>query len=262
MRKMMWIASTLLAISAAGSSAWANVYPMRGNVGIGTDAPQNPLHILTDPSNRQIRMQDPAGFWEFWAGGNFHIREDGAADRLFIAGESGNVGIGTTSPGQRLHVVGNVLASGYLTASDARLKADVTRLGNTLDKLQRVRGVSFTWNDAGRALGYPAETREIGVIAQEVEEIFPELVVSSGGYKAVDYSRLSGVLVEAMKELKAQKDAEIADLKARIETIENARSRQEAARQMSTGASSSGWAVCAGLLGLVGLGLRRRSQRS
>ena len=79
-----------------------------GNVGINTTSPQKKLHIVTEPSDRQIRLEDSSGFWEFWAGGNFHIREDGSDDRLFIRGGSGNVGIGTTNPQAKLDVNGDI----------------------------------------------------------------------------------------------------------------------------------------------------------
>ena len=92
----------------------------RGNVGIGTTNPQKKLHIVTNPSDRQIRLEDSSGgFWEFWAGGNFHIREDGSDDRLFIQGRSGNVGIGTTNPQAKLHVKGDIRATGDIVLDNA-----------------------------------------------------------------------------------------------------------------------------------------------
>jgi hypothetical protein len=120
------------------------------------------------------------------------------------------------------------------------------------------------WNDDGQALGHSAEKREIGVIAQDVEEVLPELVISpdDGGYKAVDYSRLSVVLVEAIKDLQSQKNDEIAALEARIEALEKANGQRDTPTLMSLGGMSSGWPVYSGLLVLIGLGLRYRSRHS
>jgi hypothetical protein len=85
-------------------------------------------------------------------------------------------------------------------------------------KLEKIRGVAFNWNDLYESYGRSTGHREIGVIAQEVEAVFPELVTRWGeeGYRAVDYGRLTGVLIEAVKELKAQNAA----LQRRIEKLE------------------------------------------
>ena len=100
-------------------------------------------------------------------------------------------------------------SSGGLTASDARLKENVSTLTNSLSKVKQLRGVNFTWKDT--------ETRgsenNIGFIAQEVETIYPELVGDGGlpkddngedAMKAVNYEKLVPVLVEAIKELEAR----------------------------------------------------------
>jgi hypothetical protein len=134
----------------------------------------------------------------------------------------GNVGIGTTSPGYKLDVAGAAHASSFPTSSDARLKTNVTQLTDVLEKLEKVRGVSFDWNELYESLGRSTGHREIGVIAQEVEAVFPELVTTWGdeNYRAVDYGRLTGVLIEAVKELRAEKDAEIAALKQQNADLE------------------------------------------
>ena len=106
-------------------------------------------------------------------------------------------------------------------ASDARLKVDIQPLENVLDKMGRICGVTFNWNEQGKDVVGKAATgkREIGVIAQDVESVFPELVVTgSDGYKRVDYAKMTAVLIEAVKELKAEND----NLKARIEALESA----------------------------------------
>jgi hypothetical protein len=102
----------------------------------------------------------------------------------------------------------------YYLGSDARLKTNIERVTGALDKLEQIQGVSFELiNDA-------ATQRSIGVIAQEVETVFPELVSpeSHKGYKSVDYNGLIGVLVEASKELKSENRA----LQLRLETLEKA----------------------------------------
>jgi len=92
--------------------------------------------------------------------------------------------------------------------SDERFKSGIMPLTPVLDKLDRVRGISFEWNDLYKSLGYPNNggRREIGLIAQEVEAAFPELVTSHGAekYRVLNYERLTAVLVEAIKELRAE----------------------------------------------------------
>ena len=105
-----------------------------------------------------------------------------------------------------LDVVGTIQASTVALTSDIRLKTNIIPLtGGTLRSWLDSAGVSFEWNDEYKALGRGTVWREIGVIAQDIEAVFPELVTTWGaGYKAVDYSKLSGVLIEAIKELTDQ----------------------------------------------------------
>jgi hypothetical protein len=88
------------------------------------------------------------------------------------------------------------------TASDARLKADIAPLEGVLGKLADLRGVSYL------ARADPDGGRRLGVVAQEVAEVYPELVTVSGrdGYQAVNYQGIVAVLVEAVKELGAEVD--------------------------------------------------------
>jgi prefoldin subunit 5 len=98
---------------------------------------------------------------------------------------------------------GNATAVGNVTAySDERLKSDIKTIDNALDKVSQMRGVTFTKDDKLSS----------GVIAQEMEQVAPELVMD-GEYKSVAYGNVVGYLIEAIKELKA----EVADLKCKKE---------------------------------------------
>jgi prepilin-type N-terminal cleavage/methylation domain-containing protein len=105
-------------------------------------------------------------------------------------------------------------------ASDCRLKVNVQPLGSVMDKIDKLYGVTFYWNDIGKTVaGNTTGKREIGVIAQDVEAVFPELVVTgSDGYRRVDYAKMTAVLIEAVKELKAQNET----LQLRIDALEKA----------------------------------------
>ena len=95
---------------------------------------------------------------------------------------------------------GNFTASGNITAySDSRLKKDVKTIEGALDKTKALRGVEFT--------RIADDARSIGVIAQELETVLPELVVTDDkGIKAVNYAQITGLLIEAVKELSAKVD--------------------------------------------------------
>mgnify|MGYP005818656119 CR=1 FL=1 len=104
----------------------------------------------------------------------------------------------------------------YHVSSDARLKENVATISNALTKVRALRGVNFTWIDTGRK----GSAVQMGLIAQEVEAVVPEVVhtqrtIDESGQvvniadpiKSVEYPYLVGLLVEAIKELKAEVDA-------------------------------------------------------
>lgn len=152
-------------------------------------------------SNSSIRLQNSSGTnigW--WYASNSYVQ-----------------GFLNSSGGYSFQVdnSGNATATGNVTAySDIRLKENIQPLENSLDKVMRLRGVSYTRKDTG--------SHEIGVIAQEVKEVIPEFVHISDGVaedenaltdvQSVDYGRMVSVLIEAIKEQQAQ----INELKEKI----------------------------------------------
>ena len=98
------------------------------------------------------------------------------------------------------HADGDVIAYSTTTPSDERLKENVKVIENPLEKLDKLRGVTFDWIDR-------EDKRSGGIIAQELEKVMPELVrevdslKNEDSFKAVDYNGLIGLLIEAVKEL-------------------------------------------------------------
>ena len=135
--------------------------------------------------------------------------------------DGGYIGADGSIDGANLHVRGNVDADGQVSAggmvlsSDRRLKDNITPLSTALENTLKLRGVSYFWKDKLKG-----EDRQIGVIAQEVEEIYPEFVhTDAEGMKSVNYSQMVAVLIESVKELNTRiesLEAENTELKASL----------------------------------------------
>jgi len=126
---------------------------------------------------------------------------------------TGNLGIGIDPAVEKLHVNGNIAATGDITAfySDERLKDFDGKIDGALDKLDKINGYYYKGNDIAAEFGYNTDERQVGVSAQEVEAILPEVVktapISLNGetdYKTVQYEKMVPLLIEAIKELKAE----------------------------------------------------------
>ena len=159
-------------------------------------------------------------------------------DKIFVIGNGQSEN--SKSDALVVYKSGNMIVNGTLThnglvgPSDFRLKKDVQQLDGALDKVLNLRGVSFYWKSKeemaaakgkdvkNMSYGFSSE-KQIGVIAQEIEEVLPELVVTDNdGFKAVKYENITPLLIEAIKELKAEKDAQdkkIEALEAQLKEI-------------------------------------------
>ncbi|KPL07023.1 hypothetical protein AMJ86_06215, partial [bacterium SM23_57] len=127
------------------------------------------------------------------------------ADNQFLIRAGGGVGVGTNNPQHQLDVAGEMGCISLHEASDIRLKSNIKTIADALDKISQIRGVEFEWNDNAEARGAIYGREQLGVVAQEMETVFPQLVsTSDDGYKSVDYTKLTAVLIEAVKELQSR----------------------------------------------------------
>ncbi|MCA8829703.1 tail fiber domain-containing protein [Hymenobacter pini] len=145
--------------------------------------------------------------------------QDAAGTTLLRVQGNGNVGIGVATANYKLDVNGQVRANNVAVTSDQRFKTNVQPLRSALASVLALRGVRYEWNALGVRHGGMAGAKQVGLLAQEVEKIYPELVSTDAeGYKAVNYAQLTPVLIEALKEQQAQ----ITSLQARAATAEAA----------------------------------------
>ena len=150
---------------------------------------------ITTGTNKTIFMPTGTGGesdigWSFSGAGN-----------VYLFGQTTNRAVGlydgvSSTVRWTTDITGNFTAAGNVTAySDIKLKTDIETIDNALDKVSRMRGVMYTRKDTG--------SRGTGVIAQEMQQILPE-AVQDGETLSVAYGNIVGVLIEAIKELKAE----------------------------------------------------------
>ncbi len=158
-----------------------------------------------------------------------------SAGNTFVGDYSNFPASAINSPGQ-LNVCGNVIASGSLIAnaftcnSDLRFKTAIVPIENALSNITALNGVQYLWDTATFPNNGFTDSPQIGLIAQEVETVFPQLVATDeAGYKSIDYVSLTAVLIEALKEqqlkitqLEAQMN-EMKDIKKRLQLLEENR---------------------------------------
>lgn len=233
MKKSM-IGLMLAGLLLIGSSAFAGDGDVlvNGKIGIGTTAPAGPLHVYvpssTSNTERVTEISYASSGARKWAvktntysilsGLMYQVwSDDGTtvnSTPLFLA-SNGKVAINSSDwPVHQLELNGSAQATGnWYSGSDVRFKKDIAPLQDSLAKILQLQGVSYNLKkDAFPKLAFEA-TPQVGLIAQDVEKIVPEVVATGDdGYKAIAYERLIPLLIEAIKE----QQAEINDLKAKL----------------------------------------------
>jgi hypothetical protein len=173
-----------------------------GNVGVNTATPSYNLTVDSGANDIGIvtASSDSGSYVGFLDNATSTIPKVGAVGNKLILDASQYVGVRKTNPSYALDVNGTIRATGNVIAySDARVKENVETIPNALDKVKSMRGVGY--NKIGE------EKRSIGVIAQEMLEVMPEVVSQDEqGMYSVAYGNLVGVLIEAVKEQQQQID--------------------------------------------------------
>jgi hypothetical protein len=189
-----------------------------GNVGIGTSSPGAQLVLAQTNANtttvHYLTFRNLASGYGTWsiskandnnlsfnygtdsdtpsAGINMKMRYNGITE---FTGYHGRVLINTsTDNGENLYVVGTIRATSTITAnSDIRLKSNITKIENALEKVGQISGYTYNTDYDDKRHG--------GVIAQEMEKVFPEIVnTGNDGLMGVEYGNISALLIEAIKE--------------------------------------------------------------
>lgn len=182
-----------------------------GNIGIGEKAPGARLQVTGGTAATKVSIFKGAASQS----ANLSEWQNSSGSVLTSVDNLGRIGIGVT-PDQALDVSGTIQASNLLggattlstdasgniirTPSDARLKEDIEPIKNALSTLTQLQGVSFYWKDKERF----GDKQEIGFIAQDVEQVIPQIVSEGTEYKSINYPVVTAILTEAIKDQQQQ----------------------------------------------------------
>jgi hypothetical protein len=168
------------------------------------------FHTAAGAAGMNFKLAEAAG------NSNFRVLNENSSP-LLVINSTGNTSIGTAdSSGYKFYVNGQAYSTGGWTASDVRLKKNIEPISNGVSLIRRLQGVRFDWKRDEFKDKNLDDGKQIGLIAQDVEKVLPELVkTDKEGYKAVSYDKLTAVLVEAIKDQQKQ----ISQLRAEIDKL-------------------------------------------
>ncbi len=167
----------------------------------GSGTPQRDIHIKQSNSTRGIRLENDLGYWDVFTDGleDYNFYNNGSL-RAYIQDGTGS----------------------FVITSDRSLKENIRSLGSTLDQINRISPVSYSYKvDRERRKSY-------GVVAQELQEVYPEMVFEKDGKLGVAYDNLIPIAIKGIQELSEenkQLETEVIELKKEIEALQNLEDR-------------------------------------
>lgn len=240
-------------LAIAGNCTVSGSASIANRVGVGTDSPTMSLEVSGPASfyNRPAlgvsngfggeylylhSASDPSLIWPASGALRFGSESSpgsGYVEHMRIQGD-GKVGIGTTAPGGfRLAVNGEAAKPGggsWANFSDSRLKRDIAPMTGTLERLLSLRGYTFEYTPEAVEKRLAAPGRQMGLLAEEVERVFPDWVQRDAeGYRYVTERATTALLVEALRDLRAEKDRQIAQRDAQLAELRRQHGERDAA---------------------------------
>ncbi len=158
--------------------------------------------------------------------GKFVIRDVNSGIDRFCIDAAGSVGINTNNPSGFGFIVNGTAAKPgggtWAVFSDSRLKHDIAPMTGTLDRLLKLHGYSFEYNADAVANRFALPGSQLGLLADEVEQVFPDWVgTDNQGYRYITERSTTALMVEALRDLKTEKDTQLAQRDRQIEQLAN-----------------------------------------